>query len=127
MHSIGLLSGSFLPDETTETLRTYCRQRSNWIQQSVEATHKMQKYLKLLNFRLDVVVKDITGLTGLAIIEAICKGETNAEVLSSHRHGNCRKSKEEIAKALQSNRRQDFLFALQQEFEIYKMLQKENN
>src|SRR6476659_9761268 len=88
---------------------------------------RMQKYLRLLNLRLDIVVKDITGLTGLAIIEAICKGETNAEALSSHRHGNCRKSKEEIEKSLQSNGRQDYLFALQQEFEMYKMLQKENN
>ena len=56
LHSIGLLSGSFLPDETTETLRTYCRQRTNWVQQAVEATHKMQKYLKLLDFRLDFVI-----------------------------------------------------------------------
>jgi transposase len=124
LHSIGLLTGSFLPDHATEQLRTYCRHRSNLIDVSADTTRKMQKYLRLLNLRLDVVVKDITGLTGLAIIEAICKGETNAEVLSSHRHGNCRKSKEEIAKALQSNRRQDFLFALQQEFEMYKMLQK---
>ena len=62
LHSIGLLTGSFLPDETTETLRTYCRQRNNWIDLSAEATHKMQKYLKLLNFRLDVVVRDVCGL-----------------------------------------------------------------
>lgn len=26
LHSIGLLTCSFLPDETTEKLRTYCRQ-----------------------------------------------------------------------------------------------------
>ncbi|GAJ01570.1 unnamed protein product, partial [marine sediment metagenome] len=32
----------------------------------------MQKYLKFLNFRLDVVVKDICGLTDLKIIEDIC-------------------------------------------------------
>jgi hypothetical protein len=32
-----------------------------------------QKYLRLLNLRLDVVVKDVT--TGLSIIDAICKGE----------------------------------------------------
>lgn len=25
LHTLGLLSGSFLPDETTEKLRTYCR------------------------------------------------------------------------------------------------------
>jgi hypothetical protein len=39
----------------------------------------MQKYLRLLNLRLDIVVNDITGLTGLRIIDAVCKGETNAE------------------------------------------------
>lgn len=124
LHSIGLLTGSFLPDHATEQLRTYCRHRGNLIDTAADSTRRMQKYLRLLNLRLDVVVKDVTGLTGLAIIDAVCKGETDAEVLSSHRHGNCRKSKEEIAKALQSNGRRDFLFALQQEFEMYKMLQK---
>ena len=119
LHSIGLLSGSFLPDDTTETLRTYCRQRTNWVQLSVEATHKMQKYLKLLNFRLDVVVKDVCGLTGMAIIEDICKGNLAPVKLSEHRNGNCKKSKEEIAKALKGNNRKDYLFGLKQEYESY--------
>ncbi len=70
---------------------------------------KMQKYLRLLNLRLDIVVNDICGLTGLAIIKAICKGEQNPETLSEARHGNCRKSKEEIAKTLHSNGRKDYL------------------
>jgi transposase len=56
LHSLGLLSGSFLPDKTTEILRTYCRQRANWIDLASSASHKMQKYLKLLNFRVGVVV-----------------------------------------------------------------------
>lgn len=124
LHSIGLLTGSFLPDDTTETLRTYSRQRSNWIAGSAEATHKMQKYLKLLNFRLDVVVKDVCGLTGIAIIEDICKGNLNPVELAKHRHFNCRKSEEEIAKALKGNNRKDYLFGLKQEFESYQFCQK---
>lgn len=69
LHSLGLLISSFLPDESTEVLRTYCRQRRNWIELASSASHKMQKYRKFLNFRLDVVVvKDVCGLTGLAII-----------------------------------------------------------
>ncbi|MDX9697259.1 MAG: hypothetical protein RBT49_15820 [Bacteroidales bacterium] len=35
----------------------------------------MQKYLRLLNLRLAVVVKDTCGLSGLRIIGAICNGE----------------------------------------------------
>ena len=124
LHSIGLLTGSFLPDDTTETLRTYCRQRTNWLQLSVEATHKMQKYLKLLNFRLDVVVKDVCGLTGLAIIADICNGNLDPRKLAAHRHFNCRKSEEEIAKALKGNNRTDYLFGLKQEYESYHFFQK---
>ncbi|MBK8848427.1 MAG: IS110 family transposase [Bacteroidetes bacterium] len=127
LHSIGLLTGSFLPDDVTQTLRTYCRQRANWIELSAQASHKMQKYLKLLNFRLDVVVRDICGLTGLAIIADICKGNLDPEKLSELRHGNCKKSKEEIAKALKGNNRTDYLFGLKQEYESYLFFQKKTD
>lgn len=124
LHSIGLLTSSFLPDETTEKLRTYCRQRQNMLGLAAEASHKMQKYLKLLNFRLDVVVNDICGLTGMAIITDICKGNLDPDKLSEHRNGNCKKSKEEIAKALKGNNREGYLFGLKQELESYQFYQK---
>lgn len=124
LHSLGLLSSSFLPDEQTEQLRTYSRHRSNLLTSAASTTKKMQKYLRLLNLRLDVVVNDICGLTGLLIIRAICDGQTNPEKLAQLRHGNCRKSEQEIAKALQSNGRKDYLFALNQELEMFDILQK---
>lgn len=123
LHSLGLLTTSFLPDEKTEHLRTFCRHRANLINNAASASKKMQKYLRLLNLRLDVVVNDICGLTGLSIIRSICNGETNPQILAALRHGNCRKSEEEIAKALQSNGRKDYLFTLQQELETYDYLQ----
>ncbi len=124
LHSLGLLTSSFLPDLATEQLRTYCRHRTSLLETSAMTTQKMQQYLRLLNLRLDLVVKDVCGLTGMAIIEAICSGETDAWKLASLRHGNCRKSEEEIAKALQSNGRKDYLFGLQQELELYKVVQE---
>ena len=44
--------------------------------------------------------------------------------LAEHRHYNCKKPKEEIAKALHGNNREDFLFGLNQEFESYQFYQK---
>ncbi|MDF9799888.1 transposase [Catalinimonas alkaloidigena] len=123
LHTLGLLTSSFLPDGQTEELRTYCRHRANLLHSAASTSKKMQKYLRLLNLRLDVVVKDICGLTGLLIIRSVCAGETNPKNLASLRHGNCRKSEEEIARALQSNGRKDYLFALQQELEMYDHLQ----
>lgn len=119
MHSLGLLPSSFLPDETTERLRTLCRHRANMIAQKADTSHKMQKFLKWLNFRLDVVVRDVTGLTGMKIISDICNGNLDPVSLAKHRHYNCRKSEEEIAKALVSNNRADYLFGLKQEYERY--------
>jgi transposase len=124
LHTLGLLSSSFLPDEQTEQLRTYCRHRENLIRNAASTSKKMQKYLRLLNLRLDVVVNDICGLTGLKIIRAICSGESDATKLAAMRHYNCRKSEEEIAKALHSNGREDYLFALKQELETYDYLQE---
>lgn len=123
LYSIGLLSGSFLPDEETEQLRTFCRHPSNLLASAAAASKKMQKYLRLLNLRLDVVVNDVCGLTGMAIIKAICSGEKNPEKLAELRHHNCKKSKEEIAKALHSNGRKDYLFTLKQELEMYEVFQ----
>jgi transposase len=125
LHTLGLLSGSFLPDETTEQLRTYCRQRTNWLELAAAATHKMQKYLRLLNFRLDVVVKDVCGLTGLTIISQICKGNLDPQALAKHRHYNCRKSEAEIAKARPGNNRPDYLFCLKQEYNSYLFFQEQ--
>lgn len=125
LHALGLLTSSFLPDEQTEILRTYTRQRGNIIHQAAAASRKMQKYLKFLNFRLDVVVKDVCGLTGMKIIEDICNGNLDPYQLAKHRHYNCRKSEDEIAKALHGNNREDFLFGLKQEFDTYRFLQKQ--
>jgi len=123
LHTLGLLSGSFLPDKQTEELRTYCRQRALLLDSAASASKKMQKYLRLLNLRLDVVVNDICGLTGLSIIKSICEGEKDPKKLASLRHYNCHKSETEIAKALETNGRQDYLFGLKQEHDMYQVFQ----
>lgn len=124
LHSLGLLSGSFLPDETTSQLRSYCRQRTKMLGLAAQSSSRMQKYLKLLNFRLDVVVKDVCGLTGMKIITDIVNGNLDPYKLAKHRHYNCRKSEEEIAKALHGNNRKDYLFGLKQDYETYHFFKK---
>jgi hypothetical protein len=68
LHAFGLLTSSFLPDETTEKLRTYCV-RGKIYKSASGACRKMQKFLKFLNFRLDVVVKGCMWPYRLAIMK----------------------------------------------------------
>lgn len=125
LHMLGLLCSSFLPDSTTDIIRTYSRHRQNLLREAASATLKASKYLRLMNMRLDVVVKDITGLTGTKIITAFIEGETSGNKLAQYRHYNCRKPEKEIAKALQYNYRDDYLFALKHEWKTYQHLQKQ--
>lgn len=125
LHTLGLLSSSFLPDSTTDIIRTYHRHRQNILKQTATTVLKMQKYLRLMNMRLDVVVKDIVGLTGKKIIADFVSGEKSGSNLAKHRHYNIKKSEQEIAKALQYNGREDYYFAFKQEWQTYLHLQKQ--
>ncbi len=60
----------------------------------------------------------------MKIIEDICNGNLAPKSLAEHRHYNCRKPKEEIAKALHGNNRKDYLFGLKQELKSYQFFQK---
>ncbi len=97
LHSYGLLEGVFQPDQAIMPLRAYTRHRENWTRYAGQHIQHMQKALRLMNLNLDAVVTDITGTTGTAIIQAILKGERNAQVLAGFRDGRCKKSEEAIA------------------------------
>lgn len=60
LHALGLLSGSLLLSDTFQQLRSYYYHRLHLVQQSARYSNKMQKCLRLMNIRLDVVLNDIT-------------------------------------------------------------------
>ena len=114
LHSLGLLSGSFLPNHELQKLRTYYMHRQYLVNQLSRYINKMQKSLRLMNIRLDVVINDIMGQSGRLIIEAILNGERDSFKLSQLCNYRLKKSKEEIAKSLEGNWRTDLLFELQE-------------
>jgi transposase len=119
LHSLGLLSGSFLPDHFTEQLRTYFRHRQYLLEQAADYIKKMQKSLRLLNIRLDIAINDISGHSGQDITRAILNGERDAGVLASLANFRIKKSKEELKRALTGNWRNDHLYELKDSFEMY--------
>ena len=125
MHSLGLLPDSFQPDDFTGQLRNIVRHRSTLLSQVADNTKRIQQSLRLMNLRLDVAVTDITGISGMKVIRAILAGERNAVFLSKLCHGKVKKSKEEIAQALNGFYRQDYLFQLKQLVSTYDFLQQQ--
>lgn len=124
LHALGLLRGCYLPSETTLKLRSLARHRSSLIENASSITNKMQKTLRLMNFRLDVVINDITGKSGIKIIEAILNGELDGDRLSLLADAKGRKSKQDISDALQGNYNDELMFELKQCYFLYKTIQQ---
>lgn len=119
LHERGLLKASFRPEADLIALRTLLRHRAQLIEHRSPHILHMQKALTQMNIRLDRVVSDVMGQTGLDILRAIVAGERDPHKLAALRNYRCQKSEDEIAKALTGTWREEHLFVLKQSLEMY--------
>lgn len=124
LHAVGLLHASFRPPAAVCAVRALVRHRDSLVRTGCEHLLRVQKALDQMNVQVHRAVTDITGETGLAILEAIIKGERNPAVLAQHRDCRCKKSEAEIAAALRGDWRPEHLFTLRQSFEAWQYHQK---
>jgi len=125
LHTFGLLSGSFRPEDSICVLRSYCRHRETLVQYAAAHIQHMQKALIQMNLQLHKVISDISGLTGMRIIKSILAGERDPLTLAKMRDPRVKNSVETIAKALEGDYRQEHLFALKQAVEAYEVYQRQ--
>lgn len=123
LHSCGLLSGCFRPDEKTVAIRSLFRHRADLIREGAASVQRMQKAFTQMNVQLHHAVADITGKTGLLIIEAILAGERNPAVLAMLRDKRCKSDEKTIAKALTGTWRDEHIFTIRQHLATWKHYQ----
>jgi transposase len=119
LHTFGLLHASFRPEHEVCALRSLVRQRKRLIEDRVRYVQRMQKALVEMNLQLTIVLSDITGVTGMSIIRHILQGQRDPVILAQFRDARCKRSEEDIVKALQGDYRPEHLFALQQAVAFY--------
>jgi len=124
LHTFGLLQGSFRPEEKILELRSYMRQRDTLTKSAGDYVRRMQKALEQMNLKLTHVIADITGVTGLRIIDAIVEGERDPQKLAELRDERCKNDEATIALALQGNWRDEHLFALEQSLAMWRFHQQ---
>jgi transposase len=89
LHAFGLLAAAFRPDDQTCVLRAYLRQRGLLVEEAARHIQHMQKSMEQMNVKLEKVLSDITGVTGMLIIDAILEGERDPEKLAELRDARC--------------------------------------
>lgn len=119
LHAFGLLQGSFRPDLEIRTLRTLARYRAELIERRAPHINHMIQALKHMNLQLNLVLSDITGVSGLAMLRAIIAGERDPKRLAQFRQPGCKHSESEIVKALTGTWDEAQVFILKQSVDLF--------
>src|SRR5262252_337046 len=124
LHSVGLLRASFRPDQAVCEIRALMRHRESLVQMACVHVQHMQKSLDQMNLQIHHVISDITGVTGLAIVDAIVAGNTNPEELAKLRDYRIKASVETVTKSLVGDYRAEHIFTLKQSLNAYRYYQQ---
>jgi transposase len=120
LHSMGLLHAAFRPDQEVCSVRSLMRHRNDLVEMASQHVQHMQKALTQMNVQFHHVISDITGLTGLAILDAIVGGERDAVVLARLRDPHIKADEETIRKSLEGSWRPEHIVALKQRLSLYR-------
>ncbi len=124
LHSVGLLRPAFRPEAEVCAVRTLIRHRGELVQAASQHTQHMQKALTQMNLQIHHVISDLTGVTGLAIVDAILAGERDSVKLAQLRDPRVKASQEIICQSLVGNWRREHLFTLKQSRGLYGLYQQ---
>ena len=86
----------------------------------------MQKALTQMNVKLQHVIRDITGKTGMAIVEAIAGGQRDPRKLARLRDPRIKVDAATIARSLRGHWREEHIFELTQALELYRFVPRQD-
>jgi transposase len=122
LHSFGLLRPCFIPDELTRELRSYTRLRDDHLSMASSHIQHMHKALTLMNIKVQNVISEIHGASGLRIIRAIIAGERDPERLANLCDKRILNTKrEKVIASLKGNFKSQHVFALKQALYLYEV------
>lgn len=123
LHSVGLLQASFRPEGAICEIRSLSRHRASLVELAAVHVQHMHKALTQMNLQIHHVLSDITGISGLAIVEAIVAGQRSPAQLAALCDRKVRSSRETVIKSLVGNYRSEHLFTLRQSLQAYRQYQ----
>ena len=125
LHACGLLRASHRPPMQICALRSVLRHRDRTVRAAAASTQHMQKAMNQMNLQLHHVISDITGKTGLTIIDAILAGERNPVELAKHRDHRIKADLRTIERSLKGDWQAEHLFTLRQARATYAHYQQQ--
>jgi len=125
LHAHGLLKPGFVPPEHIRRLQDYLRVRTDHIVMAGSHEQHMQKALERMNLKIHDVISDLTGVSGLKMVQAIIGGERNPVALLALCDPQIQKNKAgRLRAALEGTWKAEHVFALRQAYELWQFYQQ---
>lgn len=126
LHAHGLLHSGFVPPAPIRRLQDYLRLRQDHITMAASHVQHMQKALERMNVKFQTVISDLTGASGLKVIQSILDGHRDPAYLLAQCDVQIRKRKgDRVKESLRGIWREEHLFALRQAFEGWQFYQQQ--
>lgn len=101
LHAHGLLRASHIADEQYREMRTYIHERGLLQKNKSDTLNRIHKVLTQMNIKVQHIISDIEGVTGMQIVERIAAGETVAEkILEGLKIHKLKADKKDLEKSL---------------------------
>lgn len=108
----GLIRASFVPPVAVQELRTLTRTRKQFVRERSAHAQRIEKVLEDANLKLSVVLSDILGKSGRAVLQAIIDGQDDPELLARCVSGRIKASPAEVLESLRGHIRAHHRFML---------------
>ena len=96
----GLIRASFVPPVAVQELRSLTRTRKQFVRERSAHVQRIEKVLEDANLKLGVVLSDIVGQSGRAVLQALVDGHTDPEFLLTRISTRVKASRAELREAL---------------------------
>jgi transposase len=126
LHAHGLLKAGFVPPAHIRRLQDYMRLRGEHISSAASHVQHMQQALERMNIKLHDVISSLTGVSGLAVVRAILKGQRDPGRLLKLCDVRIQNAKaERVKEALRGTWAEEHLFALRQALQSWEHYQQQ--
>ena len=120
LHANGLLRASHIPQEVYRELKSYLHERTVLQNQKSDTLNRIHKLLTQMNIKVQHLISDIEGVSGMELLRGIAKGITDPEqLLSLIDVSKLKAGKEDLIKSLNGVYKKQFIVILRNALKAY--------
>ncbi len=114
LHAHGLLRASHIAPELSRELRSYLHERNILQNQKSDVLNRIHRILTKMNIKVQHLISDIEGVSGMRLLNGISNGITNPEkLLSLINVKRLKADKEDLLKSLKGDYKKQYISILQ--------------